>query len=223
MAHKIVVYDRVSKAPVAHLDPDERLPPIQLGENLWLSVAPSRLPPLWFVEAHQHRRRPDVEAAKADGQIYVEIAGEVCCISPEAWADTLKAWKFSEEEAQALAWEHGGVQLSELFPMVAESKPGRPRTLKELAAWFLRKNPGSQNAPEFVLMIDESFTRLDSSTSTVSIRLDDIREKCHNGRNPDVDTIRRTTISPVKNAFRKFDLPYLLRLRGDFADITKFR
>jgi hypothetical protein len=138
MAHKIVVYDRVSGAPVAHLDPDERLQPIQLAENLWLSVAPTRMPPLWFVESYQYRRRPDVEAEKADGGVYAEIAGEVCRISPEAWEDTRRRWKVSEEQTQALAQHHRGVPLSDLFPTVTLSdfyppivKPKRPRKIRQ--------------------------------------------------------------------------------------------
>jgi hypothetical protein len=230
MSQKIIIRDRVSGEPVAHLDPKDILPPVQLVENLWLSVAPNqvavdpnRKQPLWIVEFYPYKRRLDIESEKADGWVYASIEKPDDRLSPEAWEDTRLRWAASEEESQTWAQYYLGVQLAALFPSVTNPKPSDPRTLKELAAWFLDKNPDSQNAPEFALLIDEHFEQSNPPASTVWIHLDVISVRCHNAAKTDVETIRRTTYHPIKVAFREFDLPYFVRLKGNHAVISKIR
>jgi hypothetical protein len=83
------------------------------------------------------------------------------------------------EDAHNLARQQGKNLSNDLLAAMREPKPARksrktkkgarPRTLKELAAFLDDQPDVPKSAPEFVLMIDEKFSRLDSPTSTVPI------------------------------------------------------
>jgi hypothetical protein len=214
---------------------DPQVHSIELKQDWSLHADLNRTQPLWFVGRPPYRRCPDVEAEKADGRIHAEVPSEggieIRRFTPQAWELTRIYQVASEEEAKALLQHCGKGELPGFFPATTEPKPSRkvrrakksarPGTLKELAA-FLDKQPDvPKSVPEFLLLIDERISRSDHST--VPIPLDELREKCHSGKDVDRETIRRNTIAPARHAVEKFDLPYRIRLKGDSVDITRIR
>jgi hypothetical protein len=234
MSREVAVYRQTPpgiKSFKVDLD-DPQVHSIELKQDWSLHVVLNRVHPLWFVGRPMYRRRPDVEAERADGRVHAEVPSEggieIRRFTPQAWELARIHQVASEEEAKALLQHCGKAEPPGFFSAASEPKPASPLTLKELAALLLKEQPSLRILPEFLLMIDERFTQSDLPTTTVEIHYDDIREECYNGEDTDDETIRRTAITPTKTAFRKYDAPYYLRMKskkgkGVFAVITKIR
>jgi hypothetical protein len=223
MSFEVLVYRRTPDGPKSFkvdLD-DPEVDSVELAPDWWLYRDRRCIPPRWYVGRPAYRRRPDVEAEKADGKVYAEVPGrggiEVLAFTPEAWRNrwTRIHEVISEEEAQTRAQHFLGAKLSDLFPAMAKPKPARPGPLSELAAVLWDEGPKSRNVPEFLKLIEERFVQSDPPASEVEIPFEDIIKRCHAGYDADVDTIRKNTLDPTKKAIRDAHLPY--RWRTDWV------
>jgi hypothetical protein len=125
MSRRVIVYYQTPEG-VKSFEVDLDHPKVHaagLTEDVRLYADTRETPPLYIKEVPRYRRRPDIE--KADGWVRAEIEGPDDRISPEAWADTRWHWTASEEEAQALAQQHRGVQLADLFPAATPQEGGQ--------------------------------------------------------------------------------------------------
>jgi hypothetical protein len=174
----------------------ERLPSVSLGsfprekpvlEDLWLYFHPDRF---WFIGGHPAgtpKGWRDFQAVSdEDAQAYAQIAGESLPSVPSPAAPPEGSTRKARRTKKP--------------PLLTTP------TLRELAARLRDESPKKWNVPAFLELIDEEFAKTGPSTSSVRIDFDEIREKCHRGKDVDAETIESRTLVPTRKALAGF--PY---------------
>jgi hypothetical protein len=159
MPHDVIVWCRDPNGVKPKIvDLDEIPPPVQLAEHLLLYGDPRPITPIWFVEYHPYRDRPDVR----------------------------EHWKVPEEQMHALCRHYGQTPPSVPSPARKPRKtkePTDPPTIAEAVEKMVIHNEHRRKWKAIALLklIDQRMQESEEESGLpLFISNDDIRLNCHN-------------------------------------------